>query len=298
VTRQSSLVVAAGVLALGGLLGTRQWSPTSESSPALDEMERSRLRRHFATVEQELRDHPLFGLSSAQRAARDRNLQTLREYSERGRFPHNHDFPAKMVPYFVDAHGTLCAVAYLVARSGREDLVRAVVARSNNARVFELAEDPVLGPGIKAWLDTAGFTVAEAARIQPAYCGQFPNPSYCSPKPDSITTEYAAASAVTLGSSLLSGVLNATHAARWHAILGVASGAVGVALGLTQVNDSGAPLALGLVDAGVGLASGALGIYRLEHPSAPRNLSSRVSVSLVPFAGRRPRRVLGLSISF
>jgi MYXO-CTERM domain-containing protein len=70
------------------------------------------------------------------------------------------------VPYFVDAFGTRCAMAHLIESTGAAALVARVAAARNNALVPELAGDPEL----VAWLDQAGLTAAEAARIQPSYC--------------------------------------------------------------------------------------------------------------------------------
>ncbi len=124
----------------------------------------ARLQQHFKTVEAELLSRDVSGLSPDQRAARQRNIEALRDYARRGVFPHNHDFASPM-PYFQDQHGSLCAMAYLVARSGREDLVDKVARSANNAYLPELARDPQL----QEWLIDNGLTVAEAARIQPAY---------------------------------------------------------------------------------------------------------------------------------
>ena len=58
-------------------------------------------------------------------------------------------------------------MAFLVAASGRHDIVERIRATRNNARIRELTDDTAL----VAWLAEAGLTVAEAARIQPAYGG-------------------------------------------------------------------------------------------------------------------------------
>ncbi len=126
--------------------------------------EEARLQRHFATVDAELTSRDVSRLSQQQRAGRARNIEVLREYARAGVFPHNHDFE-QPTPYFRDQHGTLCAMAYLIARSGRVDLVDKVARSANNAFLPELARDPEL----QAWLDANGLTVAEAARIQPQY---------------------------------------------------------------------------------------------------------------------------------
>ncbi|MBI3723953.1 hypothetical protein HY251_08385, partial [bacterium] len=152
------LAVAAG-LAKGPLPaeGTDEREGTEAAQVA-------RIRAHLEGAEALLRRRDLSALSPNQRAARERHVEALRAYRERGVFPHNHDFEGRR-PAFVDDHGTLCAMAHLIATSGRLDLVRRVAATRNNAYVRELAGDPEL----VAWLEAAGLTADEAARIQPDY---------------------------------------------------------------------------------------------------------------------------------
>ena len=72
------------------------------------------------------------------------------------------------MPFFRDGHGARCAMAYLIERSGRRDLVDRIALTRNNAFIAELATDPAL----RVWLDSVGVSVTEAARIQPAYAPQ------------------------------------------------------------------------------------------------------------------------------
>lgn len=132
---------------------------------ASTDSEQARLERHFVAVEQELLSRDVSHLDAVQRAARARNILVLREYARAGVFPHNHDFRDARTPYFRDAHGTLCAMAYLIERSGSSELVDRVARTNNNAFIRDLASDPAL----LAWLERNGLSVAEAARIQPAY---------------------------------------------------------------------------------------------------------------------------------
>ncbi|HYK10348.1 MAG TPA: hypothetical protein VEV39_06090 [Gemmatimonadales bacterium] len=126
--------------------------------------ETARIRTHLATAEAELRRADVSVLTDAQRRARLRNLDVLHQYWVHGVFPVNTDFPGHLVPYFVDRFGTRCAMAYLIERSGRGDLV-ARIAGTHNAYIGQLKGDAELG----AWLRDNGLSVAEAARIQPTY---------------------------------------------------------------------------------------------------------------------------------
>lgn len=87
----------------------------------------------------------------------------------RAEFPKNRRFPGRMLPHFIDEGGVRCAMAHLMDATGAatRDFVQHVARSANYARIPELAGVPAL----VAWLDANGLTLAEAARIQPTYCG-------------------------------------------------------------------------------------------------------------------------------
>jgi hypothetical protein len=166
------------------------------------------------------------------------------------------------VPYFVDEHGTLCAMAYLISRSGREDLVDKIAASRNNARIAELAADAEL----IAWLGAAGISPAEAARIQPMYgctyeCAEID-------ESNTVSTGYAVASAITngvggisIGMNLLS--FDSSRRSPWPGVLGITAGAVGVGLGVDRLGDGGAPAAVGAANVAIGAVAATLGARTL-----------------------------------
>ena len=127
-------------------------------------LEVARLRAHFDSLDAELR-HAKGQLTSSQRIARAKLIGWLQQYRNAGEFPQNERFANRAMPFFRDGHGALCAMAYLIERSGRRDLVDRIARTRNNAFIAELANDPTL----RAWLDSVGLSVNEAARIQPTY---------------------------------------------------------------------------------------------------------------------------------
>jgi hypothetical protein len=129
-------------------------------------LEQVRLRAHFRQVLAELKARDVSHLATPERSMRERLVLELARYARAGVFPRNRDFTDRRMPYFIDASGTRCAVAHLVEATGEREYVEHVRRTRNNARVRELASDRAL----QAWLRGAGFTVAEAARIQPSYC--------------------------------------------------------------------------------------------------------------------------------
>lgn len=131
-----------------------------------DATEVQRIQTHFDSVLTELDARDLQSLTSAQRSHRSALVAEVRRYRDRGVFPHNYDFPGQSIPYFVDRKtGTLCAVANLLAATGRRDIVDRVAQANNNVWVDELAGDTAF----TQWLGVNGLTLHEAARIQVPY---------------------------------------------------------------------------------------------------------------------------------
>ncbi len=128
---------------------------------SLDESEL--LKKHLELVEHWLRTEPPIGLSAEQRRARAENLQYLHEYWTREMSPRNHILPHRN-PVFIDGGGRVCAVGYLMFRSGREDLARALSRLDNRIYIREIRD-----PRFDAWVQASGLTVDELAWIQPAY---------------------------------------------------------------------------------------------------------------------------------
>jgi hypothetical protein len=137
--------------------------------------ELERLDAHFVSVLRALHTRPPPRLSRVQRLARAMHLDRLDAYRRRRVFPKNRDFPGRLVPHFVDAAGTRCAMGHLIEASGGRDLVQHVARERNYARIRELRNLPELG----AWLDANGISLDEAAQIQPTYCGTLAENCLC-----------------------------------------------------------------------------------------------------------------------
>ena len=102
-------------------------------------------------------------------------MERLDQYRRRRRFPKNQRFPGRFLPHFIDEEGTRCALGHLIELSGERDLVQRIARERNYARVRELRVIPEL----VRWLEANGLTVAEAARIQPEYCGPPAQNCFC-----------------------------------------------------------------------------------------------------------------------
>jgi hypothetical protein len=139
---------------------------TKAHADTFEATEVRRIRAHFDSVLAELDRRELGGLTREQRNRRVSLVAELRRYRDLGVFPHNYDFPDAPTPYFVDRKtGTLCAVANLLAATGRRDIVDRVAQSNNNVWVDDLAADTAFN----RWLDANGLTLQEAVRIQVPY---------------------------------------------------------------------------------------------------------------------------------
>ncbi len=156
--------------------------------------EDARITRHLAGAERELRRRDVKHLPVEVRRVRAYLLDALRDYRLAGRYPRNPDH-VDQTPYFIDGDGTRCAMAHLLELVGAGALVQRVAAAANNARVHELAGDPEL----LRFLAAMGFTVDEAARVQPSYCMMYKKAHCFCPGPYSSETVSAVVRGVVVG---------------------------------------------------------------------------------------------------
>ena len=242
------LWLAAGLAAVvGSEVVLRQRASLAAETWAAGEVQR--LQAHFDSVDRELRAQPIAALSTAQRSARAQLTEWLREYRNAGDFPVNEDFPERATPFFRDRHAHLCAMAYLLTRSGRGDVVDEVANSRNKARVHDLADMPVL----TAWLDSVGLSVDEAARIQPSYGGPPPVGS----RPEA-SAGYTISSVVASSAAVVTAVLNAVAPSRKAGWAGVVTGAAATVLGAAQWSAESDNRTVARWDVGVGLGTLAL----------------------------------------
>jgi hypothetical protein len=268
----SRLALTASVLlvSLAAPLGSRDLLPVGSRALHLQQ-EVKRLRAHFDSVDVELRQRGVLRLTPAQRTARSTLVEWLREYRDAGRFPVNDRFPHQAVPIFRDGQGTLCAMAYLIERSGRGDLVDRVAATRNNGYIPQLAEDRDL----RAWLDSVGLTVTEAARIQPAY--DFPD----EPDDARVTAGYAITSIVVSGASLTTVGLNLFSPSKSTGWAGIIAGSTAIIAGAVNLDEGGDTDKVAATNMVAGGGALALGIYRLLHAPAGAT-ASNAPVAIAP----------------
>jgi hypothetical protein len=274
--------------------------PTTGPEPLARRLEVARLRAHFDSVDVELRAPDALQLTPTQRTLRVTLIGWLREYREAGTFPRNDRFPEQAMPFFRDSRGVLCAMAYLIERSGRRDLVDHVAGTRNNAFIGELADDPEL----RAWLDSVGLSVVEAARIQPAY-----EPPPDVPDDEAVSANYALTSILVSGASLTTLGLNLITPSKSTGWAGLIAGSVGVIAGAANLDGTDGTDKVAAANLIIGGGAIAAGLYRLLSPrparavdelspqSAGSNARIVISPLVIPTSGS-PRLGLAMHTSF
>ena len=279
-------LILLACVALGWEIGGADRFGTS----SFEAQEADRLRLHFAEVEREMLSRDLSGLTAAQRAARAEQVRQLRRYAERGAFPRNTWHPGQRMPYFRDARGNLCAMAFLIAASGRGDLVDHIARTRNYAFIPDLVDVP----GLAQWLEDHGLSVAEAAHVQPTYGGD----PCCGAENPTVNAPSAGYLAATAGASTLSALSIAWNARsadrvavqRWKGFFGAGVGGANLVLGLSKLGSDGWENQTAAIwNIAIGATAGFLGVRALvARPAAESRVPARLTVAPVVPAGSGP----------
>jgi hypothetical protein len=253
--RLNRSVVVASALALATLAARP--ARTRESTAEIQ-----RIRTHFDSVLAGLASRDVSALTIEQRARRASLVVTLRAYQARGVFPHYYDCPDAAVPYFVDRKtGTLCAVAHLLASTGRRDIVDRVAHADNNVWVHQLAGDSAF----THWLGDNGLTLDEAAFIQVPYV------SPTSKAEEVRNTGFVVAAPFALGGALATSLWNASGNSDGHSTsastIGVVSGLATTAMGALVLSKPDFNRGIGASSIAVGLTSVALSLRSMRNHS-------------------------------
>ena len=268
------LVGSAAILLLSA--AARHGARPADSRDLHRRAEAVRLRAHFDSVDRELRARDASRLSAEQRVMRAKLISWLRDYRNAGIFPENDRFADRAMPFFRDSHGTLCAMAYLVDRSGRTDIVDHIARTRNNAFIRELTDDRTL----VAWLETSGLSVDEAARIQPTY-GAYP---VFVTDQKRVSANYALLSMGLGGTSLGSLAFNLLTPSRTSGGVGLTAGLATIIAGVAHLDETGGNKRVALANTALGSLSAvaavrALFVARTGHQRAASEKSKDRLVS-------------------
>ena len=298
--KRLSVILAGSTITLG-LMGSSGLHDRPDDARQLHlRAEQTRLRAHFDSVDNELRTASVSRLTAQQGAMRAKLISWLRDYRNAGTFPQNDRFADRAMPFFRDSHGTLCAMAYLVDRSGRGDIVDRIAKTRNNAFIHELVDDPEL----VSWIAASGLSVDEAARIQPQYG---PQPVIVVDNGDRVTPNYAMLSMGLGGVSLASTGLNLFAPSRLSNAFGFIAGAGAIAAGASRIKEGGGTRQLAIANATIGSISVVTAIassYWRAHQSAvaksraEKSRSAAVVSPEVLVLGSKQQLGLGLHARF
>lgn len=216
-----------------------------------------RLRAHFDSVDRELRARDVSRLTAEQRAMRTKLISWLRDYRNAGAFPENDRFADRAMPFFRDSHGTLCAMAYLVDRSGGSAIVDHIAKTRNNAFIPELTDDRDL----VAWLEASGLSVDEAARIQPQYNGF---PIFVNvPDEKRVSANYALLSMGLGGTSLGSLGFNLFTPSRTSGGVGLTAGLATIVAGAAHLDEPGGNKRVAIANTALGSLTAIAALHAL-----------------------------------
>jgi hypothetical protein len=299
----SAAVAAATVAVVTGFKPIKPRELVDVAPGSAEAAEVRRIKIHFDSVLADLSARDASPLTDGQRARRSAVISTLRAYRDRGVFPHNYDFPGQAVPYFVDRKtGTLCAVAHLLASTGRRDIVDRVSRADNNVWVPELSADSAFS----AWLTDNGLTLAEAAHIQVPYAQPVSNAEIARDVAFIVAAPFAlTGSAITSGWNLAG---NADGHRGWVNGVGIASGLttilVGARLALSDVSHN--PGRLGAATAAIGTMSLGLSVRGIRRHrdiveaerEAQRKTVAQATVAPIVTTGSHPTAGVGVSLRF
>ena len=138
-------------------------TPEAYQFPVAFSNETERIRMHLLLVESHLRERSVAHLNLVQQMARLQSLDALHAYAEAGVFPQNYSLK-KRTPFFIDVHGTACAVGHLLIESGNRSFAERIHDEQNNAYILDMPYGE-----IPNWAEQNGFSVEELAWIQPGY---------------------------------------------------------------------------------------------------------------------------------
>ena len=244
---RKSVFLAVGVVTVAAI------GAASPRSNPVREKEISRLERHFDSVDIELKSRDVSNLNSSQRANRAKLISWLRDYRNADQFPTNDRFDAP-TPFFRDSKGVLCAMAYLIDRSGSGEFVNKVAATRNNAYIHQLTDDPALNQ----WLEKWGLSVDEAARIQPTYGG---GGGIIDDNRRGVDNDMALA-AVGLGAvNAGATVINFVKPSYLSGFVGILAGGAAIAVGANNLDENDATDHVAALTIGIGAVSIGSGIY-------------------------------------
>lgn len=149
---------------INAVIGDVSFADAFGRFPNNSDSEIQRITTHLEYVTSLLESADVSHLTNTQRKNRRRLISLLKIYTKENPFPKNYDFRNERRPTFIDEHGNICAVGYLVQQTEGQEVAEAINEEYKYGYVLEM--DSKL---LNNWLVEYGLTKKEAAMIQPTY---------------------------------------------------------------------------------------------------------------------------------
>ncbi len=152
-----------------------------------------RIITHLEYVTSILESKDISHLTNEQLENRKHLIYLLKRYKEENAFPKNYKYQNERRPTFIDKHGNICAVGYLVQQTSGPESAELINKKYKYGYVMDM-ESKLLDN----WLNEHGLTKMEAAMIQPQY-GPIIDPEPREITVNSVSTSYGVSSGVLMG---------------------------------------------------------------------------------------------------
>jgi hypothetical protein len=247
--------------------------------------ETERIRAHLEGVANRLSRADNSSLDEAERYARTRNIERLREYARAEQFPSKPASIPGRIPNFLDVRGNVCAVGFLVEQDLGRDAVVAI-AREHQFDYVPYIDAPVLAQ----WQAASGLSKQELAMIQPSYgdggMGRIESPGYVS--------DETALSIGLITLNVVTSLVNFSHLSESNGdVITGFIGTLGGALTFVLAPSNTAAHASAAMAGAFGLVSFGWGAVASDNP---RNVS--VSAVAIPNDGDKPALGMMASVRF
>jgi hypothetical protein len=280
------------------ILGDESFVQTFGVLPDESDNEILRIRTHLRYVENLLRQKPVEHLSESLKEARLHMLDLLKIYTAAEEFPGNYDYPDRRIPCFIDRHGNICAVGYLIEQTAGRNVAEVI----NSEYQYELLMK-MDNPTVDEWIAQSGLTKKECAMIQPAYGGGWGYPV----QNNTVSPGYAISSSALSGLNFSLTVVNSMQMMNKDQkkivpFLGLATGASQIALGIgiypqkypnRNIISSGDQIFSG-INIGLGTATMAISALNLLTNKKPKNKDLSWNV----YSFQTPDNQSGVGLSF
>ncbi len=235
----SANTVTKNTDSINAIIGDESFFKTFHRSPNQYDSEDLRIKTHLRFVLEKLRQADVSLLTNQQLENRLILLSHLSDYIKAGVFPLNEYSVKSRRPNFIDSHGNICAVGYLVEKTAGRETAELL----NSLFQFEyiMKMDSEL---LDEWLEENGLSKLEAAMIQPQYGGPI-TPSTFDVTSKEIGWDYGLLSVGLVSSQIL--LTKSAHSAKkdhslkrryWYSITVATLGAASIYSGVEGFKNS------------------------------------------------------------